>query len=72
MKITTTVTTIRKQTAHDHGHSHGDGEIDNLKITKFSDKYEIFAEINPFVVGNESEFIIHYTKLSDLKPSGQR
>lgn len=55
-------------TAQDHGHSHGAGEIENLKITKFSDKYEIFAEINPFVVGNESEFIIHYTKLSDFKP----
>ncbi len=51
-----------------HGHGHTENEVENIKITKFSANYEIFAEINPFVVGQESEFIIHYTKLTDFKP----
>lgn len=51
---------------HDHGHNEND--IENIKITKFSENYEIFAEISPFIIGQESEFVVHYTKLSDFKP----
>lgn len=62
------------QHSHDHGHSHDEHghsheeALENIRITEFSDNYEIFAEISPFIVGHESEFIIHYTKLDNFKP----
>jgi RND family efflux transporter MFP subunit len=52
----------------EHGHGHGSGEIENIRFTKFSDKYELFAEMTPLIKGQESEFVVHYTKLSDFKP----
>lgn len=51
-----------------HVHGHGGGEIENIRFTEFSDNYELFAEMTPLIKGEESEFVVHYTKLSDFKP----
>ncbi len=60
--------------SHDHSageheaHGHGGGEIENIRFTVFSAKHELFAEMTPLIIGKESEFVVHFTKLSDFKP----
>ncbi len=63
------------EAGHDHGeeagqddHGHGGGEIENIRFTEFSKLHEMFTEMTPLINGNESEFIVHFTKLSDFKP----
>ena len=51
---------------HDHGH--GGGEIENIRFTEFSKLHEMFTEMTPLIKGEESEFVVHFTKLSDFKP----
>lgn len=62
--------------SHDHstdeakhaGHGHVGGEIENIRFTVFSEKYELFAEMTPLIQGQEGQFTVHFTKLSDFKP----
>lgn len=56
-------------TVHDEqgGHGHGGGIV----ITHFTDKTELFVEFQPFVVGEQSQFAAHFTRLSDYGPVGQ-
>jgi RND family efflux transporter MFP subunit len=62
--------------SHDHEtgeagheeHGHGGGEIENIRFTVFSGKFELFAEMTPLIKDRESEFVVHYTELSDFKP----
>ena len=42
--------------------------IKPVSITLFTDKVELFAEFNPFVVGEESAFAAHLNDLKDFKP----
>lgn len=48
---------------HEHGHHH-----DAEQYTAYGADYELFAEAEPFVVGQESEVTAHLTRLSDFKP----
>ena len=60
--------------SHDHSagghetHGHEAEGIENNKYTILSERYELFAEVTPFIKDNEVKFTIHYTKLSDFKP----
>ncbi|VAX10328.1 Probable Co/Zn/Cd efflux system membrane fusion protein [hydrothermal vent metagenome] len=51
---------------HDeHGHGHGDTTI---AITHFSEATELFVEFPALVVGEESPFAAHLTRLDNFKP----
>ncbi|MCG6189439.1 efflux RND transporter periplasmic adaptor subunit [Maribellus maritimus] len=45
-------------------------EHEELKsyITAYSDTYEVFAEADPFVAGEEADVLVHFTNLSDFSP----
>lgn len=50
--------------AHDeHEHEHA-----GVQITIYGEEYELYAEADPFAVGQESNIITHFTRLSDFKP----
>ena len=48
---------------HDHEH-----ERVKLKITEYTSHFELFAEADPFVTGETSVILAHFTNLSDFKP----
>jgi cobalt-zinc-cadmium efflux system membrane fusion protein len=48
-----------------HGHGHGDS---SQSITHWTDKTELFVEFPALVLGQESAFAAHLTRLSDFKP----
>ena len=50
------------------GHSHNE----TLQLTAYNSEFELFAEAQPFVAGQESEILAHFTKLSDFKRSEER
>lgn len=50
---------------NDHGHDHGSEEI-KLKITEYTDHFELFAEADPFVEGRSSEILAHFTTLPEF------
>lgn len=47
------------------GHDHGEVK---LKLTEYSDQFELFAETDPFVKGETAEILAHFTYLSDFSP----
>ncbi|MFZ1538822.1 MAG: efflux RND transporter periplasmic adaptor subunit, partial [Chromatiaceae bacterium] len=53
---------------HDGGHGHGAGAI---AVTHFTDRTELFVEFPPLVVGEESGFAAHLTRLDDFRPVGE-
>ncbi|HAF30713.1 MAG TPA: efflux RND transporter periplasmic adaptor subunit [Bacteroidales bacterium] len=53
-----------ENTEHDHS-------AVKLKLTAYSDQLEVFAEADPFVKGETSTILAHFTKLSDFKPLGK-
>ena len=55
---------------HDHGeHGHDDhGDDTAIAVTHFTDSTELFVEFPAFVVGQESAFAAHLTRLRDFKP----
>lgn len=55
--------------SHDHsGHDHHDHEEPKLILTAYNTTFELFAEADPFVVGEETEILSHITYLSNFKP----
>lgn len=58
--------------AHSHGHAdehadeHGHGE-GATAFTHFTDKTELFVEVQPLIVGHASEAAAHVTRLSDYR-----
>ena len=50
---------------HDHDHEH---HHDAEQYTFYSADFELFAEAEPFVVGQESKVAAHLTRLSNFKP----
>ena len=60
--------------SHDHSagettdEGHGDSEIENIRFTEFSAYHEMFTEMTPLIQEKESQFVVHFTKLSDFKP----
>ncbi|MCP4603590.1 MAG: efflux RND transporter periplasmic adaptor subunit [Proteobacteria bacterium] len=59
--------------ANDHhgghgGNGHGDHERAVEVVTHFTDKTELFVEFPVLIVGKDSPFAAHLTKLTDYKP----
>lgn len=52
--------------AHEHEHEHG--EHAHLQLVAYSAHWEVFAECHPFVLGEESHLLAHFTKLENFKP----
>jgi RND family efflux transporter MFP subunit len=52
--------------AHDDEHSHGDEN--SFAFTHYTDQTELFVEFPALVVGMESQFAAHVTRLSDHQP----
>jgi len=48
--------------AHDHAHD------ETLQLTAYSADFEVFAEATPFVAGQPSEILAHFSFLKDFKP----
>ena len=53
--------------AHDHEAQDGDG-VPTLAITDWTEQTELFVEFPVLIVGEESPFAAHLTRLSDFKP----
>lgn len=54
---------------HDHhaeGHGHGDGPM--VKITAWSEQFELFAEHPPAIAGHHTYLLAHLTVLEDFRP----
>lgn len=47
----------------EHGHAH---ENVKIQLTAYSDNFELFAEADPFVVGQKSNVLSHFSNLSDF------
>ena len=45
-----------------------DGDEAKIQLTAYSEKYELFAEADPFVKGKECSLLAHFTHLADFKP----
>lgn len=41
---------------------------ESLQLTAYNENIEVFAEAEPFVVGNESKILAHFTYLDNFKP----
>ncbi|HAN17615.1 MAG TPA: efflux RND transporter periplasmic adaptor subunit [Bacteroidales bacterium] len=55
----------KKNPTEIHGH---EGEEITIYLTEYSGLFEVFAEANPFVAGETSNILAHFTKLADFKP----
>lgn len=47
---------------HEHHHEHGE------QMTAYNNDFELFAEVNPLIVGEECDILAHLTRLSNFKP----
>lgn len=66
-----TVLSAAVMVACTHNHAHSDEEHaheENLQLTSYSNDFEVYAEAKPFVVGQESSILAHFSYLSDFKP----
>lgn len=52
--------------AHEHEHEH-EHEV-QLQLTGYSERFEVYAEADPFVVGEECCVLAHITRLETFKP----
>ena len=52
------------QQADDSAHAHEA----NLQLTEYSNSMELFAEADPFAVGENSSILSHFTWLDNFKP----
>ena len=53
-----------QNSADEHAHEHED----NLLLTTYSDKFELFVDARPFAVGVQSPIIVHFTRLDNFRP----
>ena len=54
---------------HDHDHAtHGHVHDESLQLTAYNTEFEVFAEATPFVVGQPSDILAHFSSLKDFKP----
>ena len=51
----------------DNNDEHDHGEV-KLKLTEYSDQFELYAETDPFIKGKPTVILAHFTNLSDFKP----
>lgn len=55
---------------HDGGHGHGH-EPGAIAVTHFTEATELFVEFPPLVVGEQSGYAAHLTRLDDFQPVGE-
>ncbi|OQX97167.1 MAG: hypothetical protein B6I20_13245 [Bacteroidetes bacterium 4572_117] len=55
--------THEHETPSDDGHNHGDVKI---QYTVYSNEFELFAEADPFVVGEEANVLSHFSHLPEF------
>lgn len=56
---------------HQHEHAATEGEHvheENLQLTAYSNDFEVYAEATPFVAGEASDILAHFTFLKNFKP----
>jgi cobalt-zinc-cadmium efflux system membrane fusion protein len=53
----------RNSSSEEHGHAHDEGTT--LAYTLYSDKTELFVEFKPLVVGQQTKFAAHFTRLGE-------
>lgn len=55
---------------HDHDHDHESEHVHDavVHLTNYNSEFELYAEAQPFVTGQESDVLLHVTRLSDFKP----
>lgn len=56
---------------HQHEHAATAGEHlheENLQLTAYGDDFEVYAEATPFVTGEASDILAHFTFLKNFKP----
>jgi len=58
---------IKDKVDQDSEHAHEHEEV-KLKIVKYTDQFELFAETDPFSKNRTSEILAHFTNLHDFKP----
>lgn len=53
---------------HEHGHDHAAEEhgLEPLAYTMYTEHTELFVEFKPLVIGEESRFAAHFTRLGDV------
>lgn len=56
-------TKVPESNEHDHDHS-----AVKIRLTKYSDQFELFAEADPLIVGETTNILAHFTNLSNFKP----
>lgn len=56
---------VESEADHDHDHEH---EEVKFQYTGYSESLECFAEADPFVLGEESNVLSHFSWLSNFKP----
>jgi len=49
----------------EHDHAHEDVKV---QLLAYTDKFEVFAEADPFVTGKEINILSHFTTIPDFKP----
>jgi RND family efflux transporter MFP subunit len=49
-------------TSDEHAHD------ESLRLTAYNTDFEVFAEATPFVVGQQSDILAHFSHLADFKP----
>lgn len=53
---------------HSHEHATEHEHDENLQLTAYNDDFEVYAEVTPLAVGEESEVLAHFTHLCNFKP----
>jgi len=53
---------------HKHSHEHNHAHNESLQLSAYNADFELFAEATPFVVGETSEILAHFSHLENFKP----
>lgn len=54
--------------SHNHKNEEQNHNHNHIVLSLYSDDYELFAEVDPFVIGHSSDVLVYITQLSDFKP----
>jgi membrane fusion protein, heavy metal efflux system len=64
--------THNEEAAHEHQHeteaAENEHEHEKIQYTVYSDKFELFAEADAMVLGEQAEILAHFTHLGNFKP----
>lgn len=54
--------------SHSHGHEAEEVHSEKISLSSYGQHYEVYCESDPLIVGQQSELLVHLTRLSDFKP----